>query len=210
MDKNVEAIMKVKINNTARSLLNHGFDVYVVENKAEAIAQIQELIPAKATVNLGGSQTLFETGIIAELHNMDIELQDRYAEGADIPQVFRQAFSADIYLTGTNAITEDGMLYNIDSNGNRVAAMTFGPKEVIVVVGQNKIVKDMDAAVKRLRDYAAPMNCERLQRDTPCRKVGSCVDCNTAETICSTYVVQRRSPTPKRIKIILIKEELGY
>ena len=210
MDNHVKKIMDIKIEKTVKNLITKQFAVYVAETRKEAVDIVKDLIPQGASVNLGGSQTLFELGLVDELSHMDIEFQNRYAENADVQKVFRDAYHADIYLTSSNAITEDGILLNVDGNGNRVSAMIFGPKEVIVVVGINKLVKDIDAAIKRIYEIAAPMNNVRLNRNTPCTKTGICQQCDSPDSICASYVAIRRSQQDKRIKVVLVKENLGY
>ena len=210
MDEHAKKIMELKIERTVKNLIARQFEVHIAENGKQAVKIIKQIIPQGASVNVGGSQTLFELGLIDELNKMDVDFQNRYAENADVQKIFREAYSADVYLTSTNAITEDGILLNVDGNGNRVSAMIFGPKEVIVVVGINKLVKDMDAAVKRIQEIAGPMNNMRLNRETPCTMLATCTDCISPERICAAYVALARSHQDKRIKVILVKENLGY
>ena len=210
MDVNVKKIMELKIERTIKNLEARQFEVFVVDDGKEAVEKVKKMIPSGASVNLGGSQTLFELGLVDDLSTMDIEFQNRYAENADVQAVFRAAYSADVYITSTNALTEDGILYNVDGNGNRVSAMIYGPKEVIVIAGINKLVKDMKAAVARVNEIAGPMNNVRLNKETPCTMLGTCADCISSDRICAAHVAISRSQTPKRIKIILVKESLGY
>ena len=120
------------------------------------------------------------------------------------------AFDSDVYFAGTNAVTENGCLYNVDGNGNRVAAMIYGPKSVVVVVGVNKIVSDLDAAKERVRKIAAPANTVRLSCDTPCAKTGECMDCNSPSRICCNFVVMSNQRVKDRLKVIILDESLGY
>ena len=124
--------------------------------------------------------------------------------------MFRKSFYADVYLTSTNALTLDGKLLNVDGNGNRVAAMIYGPKKVVVLTGINKLVKDEAAAIERIQMIAAPANCVRLNKDTPCTKVGNCVDCLNPKRICASHVKIDRSQTKDRIHVILMMKEAGY
>ena len=138
---------------------------------------------------------------------------DRYVEGLskdDLKKLYRDTFSADVYFTSTNAITEKGELYNVDGNGNRIAAMLYGPDKVIVIAGVNKIVRDIEEAVMRNERISAPANCKRLNRNTPCVKVGHCVNCSSEERICSEYTVIKRQGNKDRIHVIFLNEELGY
>ena len=140
------------------------------------------------------------------------EFLDRYKEGLkpeEIKQIYREAFFCDAYFTSTNAITEDGELYNVDGNGNRVAAMLYGPDKVIVIAGVNKIVKNINEAISRVENLAAPANAKRLNRKTPCVITGKCMNCNSPERICREYTVIRK-PAPNRIFILLLNENYGY
>ena len=156
---------------------------------------------------------MFETGIIEHLRIGRYNFLDRYMDGlsrTQIEEIYRKSFFTDTYLTSTNAITEDGELYNVDGNGNRVAAMIYGPKSVIVVAGINKIVKNVDEAVERVRRVAAPANSIRLNKNTPCTKTGYCANCRTDDRICCTYTVFGQQREKNRIKVILVGESLGY
>ena len=155
--------------------------------------------------------TLKETGVIDFLRNGSFNYLDRDGlSGAELEKCFRDAFSADVYFSSSNAITENGELYNVDGTGNRVAAMLFGPEKVIVIAGCNKLVKDLDAADERVKAVAAPANAIRLDRNTPCTKTGRCADCRSEGRICANKVVFTRQTTPGRITVILVAEELGY
>ena len=157
--------------------------------------------------------TLFETGVIEFLRNGKFNFLDRYKEGLnadDIKDIFRKTFSANAYFVSSNAVTEKGELYNVDGTGNRVAAMIYGPDNVIVIVGVNKIVRDVQEAIERNKEYAAPANAKRLNRNTPCTKVGYCMDCSSSERICNDYVLIRRQGRKGRIKVIIVGKELGY
>ena len=156
--------------------------------------------------------SLFETKIINHLRSGRYEFLDRYKEGLkpeEIKQIYREAFFCDAYFTSTNAITEDGELYNVDGNGNRVAAMLYGPDKVIVIAGVNKIVKNINEAISRVENLAAPANAKRLNRKTPCVITGKCMNCNSPERICIEYTVIRK-PAPNRIFILLLNENYGY
>lgn len=157
--------------------------------------------------------TLFETGVIDLLRSEKYNFSDRYAQGLskdDIKDIYRKSFSADAYFTSSNAITENGELYNVDGTGNRVAAMIYGPDKVIVVVGINKIVKDVDEAIERNKRMAAPANATRLNRKTPCANLGYCTDCNSPDRICNDYVLIRRQGIKGRINVIIVNKEFGY
>lgn len=154
--------------------------------------------------------TLEEMGVIAWLTgNPDYAFLDRYHTD-DREKIFHESMNADVYLMSSNAVTLDGCLYNVDGTGNRVAALIYGPKKVYVLCGTNKLVNDVDSAVKRVKEIAAPANNVRLHKDNPCATLGSCMNCMRPTTICNQFVLTRRSGTPNRIHVILINESLGY
>ncbi|OEF99879.1 hypothetical protein BHF71_01520 [Vulcanibacillus modesticaldus] len=213
MDENVAFVIEKKVERTIKNLEKNNMHGYFVQNEEEVLNKIEELMNEGDTVSVGGSMTLFETGVIELLRSGKYNFLDRYQAGLtpeQIKEIYRKTFFADVFLTSSNAITEDGELYNVDGRGNRVAAMIYGPDKVIVVVGINKIVKDLDGAIMRNRRIAAPANTKRLDRKTPCVKVGYCMDCNSADRICNEYVLIKRQPTAGRIHVIIVNKELGY
>lgn len=213
MDKNLMGILEKQAARTIENLAKNNMLGFYVQDRQQAVAKVAELIKEGELVAVGGSMTLFETGIIDHLRSGRYSFLDRYMEGlsrTQMEEIYRKSFFADTYLTSTNAITEAGELYNVDGNGNRVAAMIYGPKSVIVVAGVNKIVKDVAEAVERVRRIAAPANCARLDTKTPCIRTGSCVDCKTENRICCSYTVLGHQRQKNRIKVILVGEYLGY
>lgn len=205
--------LDLKIKRTIEALGKNNMEAFYVENVDELHKKIKELVPQNSVVSVGGSRTLFETEVMELLGDGSYKFLDRYAPGltpADIKKLYRDSFSADAYFTSTNALTENGELYNVDGTGNRVAAMIYGPEMVIVVCGINKIVKDLDEAIDRNKSVAAPINAKRLNRNTPCAITGVCSDCNSPDRICNDYVVIRRQGLKDRIKVIIIGEEYGY
>lgn len=182
------------------------------ENRKDMLEYLKAVIPAKATAAWGGSMTLKDSGVIDLLRGGLCKIIDR--DAAKTPEeahkCMHQAFNADCYFLSANAITMDGKLVNIDGNGNRVAALIYGPKEVYVIAGMNKVVKDEDAAMDRIKNMAAPMNAMRLKTGAPCFKTGNCMHCKGSGTICCHTVVTRYSRHPGRIKVLLVGEELGY
>lgn len=213
MDNNVAFVIEKKIERTINNLEKNNMSGYFVKDKNEAVRKIKELINEGDTVAIGGSMTLFEIGAVDLLRNGKYNFLDRYKSGLSqeqIKNIYRKAFSSNVYLSSSNAITEDGELYNVDGMGNRVAAMIYGPDKVIVVVGINKIVRNLDEAIIRNREISAPANAKRLNRNTPCAQVGYCMDCNSTDRICNEYVVIRRQINQGRIHVIIINEELGY
>lgn len=185
---------------------------YYCDSVEEAKALALSLVPAGSSASFGGSVTLGETGILEALRTReDITLYDRdTANGPDeIKKIMHEALSCDYYFMSSNAITTDGELVNIDGNGNRVAALIYGPENVIIIAGMNKIVRNVEEGISRTRNIAAPPNCIRLNKNTPCAANGVCGNC-LKETICDQIVITRASRVPNRIKVILVGEELGF
>ncbi|MEG0165794.1 lactate utilization protein [Anaerorhabdus sp.] len=210
MDDHGKVTLENQITMCKAKLELHQFKVSVVENKEECIELLKECISPAETVAVGGSMTLFEAGIIDYLeHKTDIHYLDRY-HTEDAVEIYHQSLLSDVYITSSNAVTLDGKLYNVDGTGNRVAALTYGPDRVLVVVGWNKLVKDIDSAIERVEQIAAPTNAVRLNRGTPCTTLGYCVHCESEKRICSTQVITTRSHIKERIHVIIVKENLGY
>ncbi|MBR2805197.1 MAG: lactate utilization protein [Oscillospiraceae bacterium] len=201
------------VRKTIRALASRNFETYYCEYAVDALRMVKELIPAGSTVSTGGSMTLQETGIIDMLRAGDYDFRPHgvkwITKEEDLANM-QFAFSCDYYLMSSNAITEDGELYNIDGVGNRVAALSYGPKHVIIVAGVNKIVKDLDAARERLTKTAVTRNLERLGLEAPCINKGRCFDCRSEGRLCATKTVTAYTRFPGRIKIIIVNEELGF
>ncbi|MBF8984766.1 lactate utilization protein [Lutibacter sp. B2] len=213
MDKNLEWVIEKRIERTIKNLEKNNMEGYYVKDEKEVVEKVKEFINEGDTVAVGGSMTLFETGVIDLLRDGKYNFLDRYKQGLtqdDIKEIYRKSFFADAYCASSNAITENGELYNVDGTGNRVAAMIYGPENVILVIGYNKIVKDIEDAIRRNREIAAPANAKRLDRKTPCKDLGYCVDCNSEARICNEYVIIRKQAIKGRIKIIIVGKELGY
>lgn len=178
----------------------------------DVVAKVLSMIPEGSSISWGGSMTIRDMGLTKALHDAgQYNLLDRdLAKDRDeAHEIYRQAFFADFYLSSANAISEDGVIVNIDGNGNRVAAITFGPKRVILVVGMNKVVQNVDAAVARARSTASPINAARFDIKTPCQVDGICHNCNSPESICNFFQIIRNS-RPGRITVVLVGEDLGY
>lgn len=213
MDKSLKSILDIHVQITVRNLSKNNMYPVYVETKEEVVPKIEELVREGETVACGGSMTLFEAGVMKHLRTGRYNFLDRYEKGLtqqQINEIYKKSFFADTYFTSTNAITEDGELYNVDGNGNRVAAMIYGPSSVIVVAGINKIVRNIDEAVERVKRIAAPANALRLNADTPCTKTGICMNCKTDKRICCSYTVFRHQKAKDRIKVIIVGESLGY
>ncbi len=209
---------------TQQNLENNNMKAYAVETKQEATDLLKSLLKENCSVAVGGSVTLSELDVISLLRNGNYNFIDRYEEGISKEETakrFRLGLSADYFLMSSNAITEDGCLYNVDGVGNRVAALCYGPENVIVIAGKNKIVKDLKEAEKRIKTIACPKNCVRLGIESYCSNAGKCLSlnneqtditdgCNADSRICCTYVISAKQRTKNRITVILVNEELGY
>lgn len=219
----MENTMMDKINETMERLRGHNIAAYYVETKEEVVPLLKTLMKDGETVSHGGSVTLKECGVIDLLNSGDYNYLDRSKaqNREEVEEIYRKTFYADTYLTSANAVTQNGLLYNVDGNSNRVAAILYGPKQVIFICGYNKIVKDLDEAVVRLKTVAAPMNTKRLNCDTYCAKEGECLamgrdasfmcdGCKSPERICCNYIVSSRQRHQDRMKVILVGEKLGY
>ena len=195
-----------------QGLKNRHMNGYYVHTKQEAFDLVFELMKSDSSVGWGGSDTINSLGIKEEPYKRDFKVIDRdKAKDADEKyNIERETFYADYYLMSTNAITEDGILVNMDGHCNRVACLCFGPKQVIMVVGMNKVTKDIDSAISRLRNVAAPINNQRFGGNRPCQVTGSCANCLAQGCICDQLVITRNSMDPDRIHVILVDEVLGY
>lgn len=218
MNTNLDAVITQKLERTAKALEKNNMKAYICENKEEALSVVKSLLTKGETLSTGGSVSLQECGVIDLLKSGDYNYLDRTGlSGEAIEKLYRDCFSADSYLCSSNAVTEDGFLYNVDGNSNRVSAITFGPRQVIMVVGMNKVVRNIDEAAKRVKSIAAPANTKRLSCDTYCQKTGVCIGidgrisdgCDGAR-ICCNYVISAKQRIKDRIKVILVKEELGF
>lgn len=213
MNKYVEKVVEQKINRTLEALNRHGFNAVCVDSKEDASILVKSLIKKGSVIGVGGSETLKEIGVLEEFKKEEYHFIQTQVTGLTEQQrhqLYRECFFADVYLSSANAITEDGYLYNVDGRSNRVAALLYGPDHVIIVAGVNKIVRDLDDAIKRNREIAAPANALRLNKKTPCTKTLTCHDCQSPERICRNYVVMGPQANKERVKIILINESLGF
>lgn len=213
MNDNVGFVYEKMAERTIENLKKGNINGYFVQDEKETIEIIESIVKEGATVSVGGSMTLFETGILDYLRNGKYKFLDRYQEGLtkeDIKEIYRKTFFADAYFTSVNALTEQGEIYNVDGNGNRVAATLYGPDKVIFIVGINKLVPEMNYAVERNETLAAPANAKRLNKQTPCTKTGICMNCLSKERICRKYVVIKGDMDKDRIHVIIINKNLGY
>ena len=195
-----------------KNLKNRHFEAYYCKTREEALAKAQELIPAGSTVGWGGAMSAQQIGLMEALNKGDYVTfdRDRCATPEEKAQAAKDSMFADFFLTGANALSLDGQMVNIDGAGNRVSAIIFGPKNVLVIAGMNKVMDDLDAAVNRARTVAAPMNKQRFDPNTPCAVTGSCADCKVEGCICNHIVITRHCRPVGRIKFILVGEPLGF
>jgi len=213
MENNVLWYLEKQVERTINNLGKKNMEGYFIKDEDELKELLQELITGDSVVGVGDSMTLFQTGVIDFLRSGNYTFLDKYKENItseDKKKIYIENFSADTFLCSTNALTEEGELYNIDGNGSRVAPMLYGPKQVIIVTGINKIVKDIEAAEKRVRNYAAPIDAKRLGKNTPCTTLGYCVDCKSPERICNDFTIIRGQFIKGRIKVIILGKSLGY
>lgn len=192
-----------------KGLTSRNMTAYYAETKEEALKKALEIIPEGSSVTMGGAMSAREIGLVDALKggNYDFIDRDNYE---DKREAMLKAYDADYFLSSANAMTEDGVLINIDGNANRVSAIAQGPKHVLFIIGMNKICVDIDAAMKRARNVAAPINAQRFGLSTPCAKTGSCLDCKSPDTICCQFLITRYSMHPGRISVILVNDELGF
>ena len=195
-----------------KALEARNMEAYYAETREEAVRRALELIPEGSTINMGGSASVRECGLTDAVCSGNYIFYDR--DRAETPEekteIALKAFTCDWYLGSVNAMTEDGAIVNVDGNATRIAAYAVGPKNVLLIVGMNKVVKTEEDAMHRARNEAAPINAQRFGIDTPCVKNGSCFDCKSPECICCQIMITRFSRIPKRIKVILVDENLGF
>ena len=217
MDRLIENYWEARLGHLKEELEANNFEVYFAADGAEAKKIVQEEIVPKTgakRISWGGSKTATDMGLIQALkEDTNLEFLDPFEKEISLDVSLerrRQAFFVDLFITGTNALTETGLLVNLDRTGNRVAAITFGPKVVVILVGRNKIVSGLDEAFLRVKDYAAPLVAMRIKAKTPCVKTSFCEDCNSPERVCSAWGIVEKSYPKGRIKVILINQSLGF
>lgn len=216
MEKPIDHYWQLNLDRIKETLTENQFEAHVVpdQDAAKALA-LETIIPAcnPESISWGGSMTFGASGLYGELKSRtDVRVIDTFDKNKPAEQLLedrRQALLTDLFITGTNAVTQHGHLVNLDMIGNRVAALTFGPKTVIVMVGRNKVVPDLGAAMDRIKDYTAPANVMRLDKKTPCAKTGHCHDCQSPQRICNYWTITEKSFPPRRIKVVLINQDLG-
>ena len=208
----VQTAWKLQAELMIKGLKKRQMDGYYAATKEEAVSIALSLMPEGSSVGWGGSVTLTECGLMDALKTAPLQVIDRAqaVTPEEKDQMNARLITADTFLMSTNAITMDGELFNIDGHGSRLAFLIYGPKQVLVLCGMNKVVSSLEAAQERVRLNACPPNCIRLNKKTPCAVTGRCGDCYGSDCICSQFVTTRRSSVPGRIKVILIGESLGF
>jgi L-lactate utilization protein LutB len=217
MDNPINQYWNIRLQKVKKALEANNFDVYIAENKdlAKKIAY-NTIIPAIApeTISWGGSMTFVGTRLYEALKKDPrytvVDTYDKSLSPEQSIQRRRESLAVDLFITGTNAVTENGQLVNLDMIGNRVAALTFGPRQVLIFLGRNKIVPDLENAVARIKNFAAPVNVMRLDKKSPCGKTGQCENCSSPDRICNTWTITEKSFPKHRVKVVLINEDMGF
>ncbi|MGN0602222.1 MAG: lactate utilization protein [Oscillospiraceae bacterium] len=222
MDENMKKLMDIKMKKTAENLRKNNMEAYIADSCEEAVKIVESILKEGESISCGGSVTLKESGVMSLMQSGKYNFLDRSKakNREEVEEIYRKVFSCDTFLTSSNAVTENGELYNVDGNSNRVAAICYGPKSVIFVVGMNKIVRNIDEAIIRVKTHAAPPNCLRLDCETPCHETGECISlskggdmpsgCHCDGRVCCNYVVSAHQRHKNRFKVILVAENLGY
>lgn len=217
MKKPIDAYWNLKLEKVKHNLENNNFEVYVAKDAEDARAIASNTIISSLqikSVSWGGSMSFVETGLFHELKDrQDIQVLNTFDKKLPVDQLKelrRNSLLVDLYITSSNAVTEGGQLVNLDMIGNRVAAMMYGPKNVLLIIGRNKICNDLEDAMIRVKNFAAPVNIMRLEKKTPCLKTGECHDCTSPERICNYWTIIEKCFEKKRIKVILVNEDLGF
>lgn len=217
MDRPIENYWKARLGQLKDEMEANNFEVYVAADGAEVKKIVLKgIIPHSGAkrVSWGGSKTATDLGLIQALkQDTSLEFLDPFEKEIPLDDSLerrRQALLADLFITGTNALTETGLLVNLDRTGNRVAGITFGPKTVVILVGRNKIVSDLDEAFLRVKDYAAPLVAMRIKAKTPCVKTSVCEDCKSPDRVCNVWGIVEKSYPKGRIKVVLINQDLGF
>ena len=209
MNENIFKRNELLAKKVIKGLASRNMTGYYAKSREEALALALQLIPENSAVCMGGAMSAHEIGLVDKLKEGNYRFLDR--DAAEDPRAaMLQAYDADFFLSSVNAMTEDGILVNIDGNANRVSAIAQGPRKVLFIVGMNKVCDDIDGAVKRARNVAAPVNAQRFGLSTPCAETGSCFNCKSPDTICCQFLITRFSRHEGRIHVILVNDNLGF
>jgi L-lactate utilization protein LutB len=209
MNENITKRNELLADKVIKGLESRNMSGYYAADKQEALKKALELIPQGSTVTMGGAMSAHEIGLVDALKKGNYNFIDRDQE-EDKRAAMLAAYDADVFLSSANAITNDGVMVNIDGNSNRVSAIAQGPKKVVFIVGMNKVCDDIDGAMKRARNVAAPINAQRFNLSTPCAKTGACFNCKSPDTICCQFLITRYSRHEGRIHVILVNDNLGF
>ena len=209
MNENIIKRNELLAQKVIKGLESRNMTGYYAADKEEALKKALELIPEGSSIAMGGAMSAHEIGLVEAVKKGNYSFIDRDA-ASDKRAAMMESYDADIFLASTNAMTEDGVLINLDGNSNRVSMIAQGPKQVIFIVGMNKVCSDVDAAMKRARNVAAPINAQRFGLQTPCSKTGSCFNCKSPDTICCQILITRYSRHAGRIHVILVNDTLGF
>lgn len=209
MNENISKRNELLAGKVIKGLESRNMTGYYAADKDEARSIALNIIAEGSTVTMGGGMSVHEIGLVKALKDGNYHFIDR-DEMEDKRAAMLAAYDADVFLAGPNAMTEDGMLVNIDGNANRVSAIAQGPRKIVFIAGMNKVCKDLDGAMKRARNVAAPINAQRFGLSTPCARTGACADCKSPDTICCQFLITRYSLHPNRIHVILVNDSLGF
>ena len=209
MDQNIVKRNELLAQKVIKGLESRNMSGYYASDREEAKKIALSLIPEGSLITMGGGQSVWDIGLPQALKEGNYNFLDRNLV-EDKRAAMLASYDADVFLASANAITEDGIMVNIDGNANRVSALAFGPKKLVLIVGMNKVCPDVDAAMKRARNVAAPINAQRFGLSTPCAKTGSCMNCKSPDTICCQFLVTRFSRHTGRIHVILVNDALGF
>jgi L-lactate utilization protein LutB len=204
---------ETRADEATKNLIKHGFEAIKVSSALSAVEEIMKHILPTKTVGVGGSVTLREIRVIDKLQKQGNVIYDHWKPGLsqeDSLGIRKMQQSCDVFLTGANAVTLSGEIVSIDGFGNRISSMMFGPKEVMIVAGYNKLVRDVPEAIQRVKTVAAPMNAKRFGADTPCARLGKCTDCDSPQRICRGTLILERRPFATKMLVVLVMEDLGY
>lgn len=208
MDENMQKRNAALAQTVIKGLESRNMSGYFAESKEKALQKALELIPEESSIAMGGCMSAKEIGLVDALKEGNYHFIDR--DQMEPREGLLAAYDADVFLSSVNAMTNDGVLVNIDGNSNRVSCIAQGPKRVVFIAGINKVCADLDSAMKRARNVAAPINAQRFNLNIPCREAGRCFDCKSPDTICCQFLITRFSRHTGRIHVILVNDELGY
>lgn len=208
MDANIKKRNELLAATVIKGLQSRNMSGYYAATKEDALQQALALIEPHSSIAMGGCMSAHEIGLVKALKEGDYRFLDRAL--ADPREALLSAYDADVFLASANAMTDDGIIVNIDGHSNRVSCIAQGPRKVVFIVGMNKVCSDLDAAMKRARNVAAPINAQRFDINTPCKKTGKCFDCKSPDTICCQFLITRFSRHTDRIHVVLVGEDLGF